>query len=71
MCAGLLEIAPTSVETASIASRDPHVAAGTTRSFIAGAWQLLRDAAGLAGFRFHDLRHTVVTDLLEAVSPNT
>jgi len=24
----------------------------------------LRKAAGLAGFRFHDLRHTVVTDLL-------
>jgi hypothetical protein len=31
-----------------------------------GAWRSLRDAAGLPGFRFHDLRHTVVTDLLEA-----
>jgi len=29
----------------------------------------LRDAAGLPGFRFHDLRHTVVTDLLEAGEP--
>src|SRR5205823_13172411 len=28
-----------------------------------------RKAAGLAGFRFHDLRHTVVTDLLEAGEP--
>jgi integrase len=29
----------------------------------------LRDAADLPGFRFHDLRHTVVTDLLEAGEP--
>jgi integrase len=34
-----------------------------------GAWHSLRDAAGLPGFRFHDLRHTVVTDLLEAGEP--
>jgi hypothetical protein len=34
-----------------------------------GAWRSLRDAAGLRGFRFHDLRHTVVTDLLEAGEP--
>ena len=34
-----------------------------------GAWHSLRDAAGLTGFRFHDLRHTVVTDLLEAGEP--
>jgi site-specific recombinase XerD len=33
------------------------------------AWRALRKAAGLAGFRFHDLRHTVVTDLLEAGEP--
>lgn len=33
------------------------------------AWRSLRDAAGLKGFRFHDLRHTVVTDLLEAGEP--
>lgn len=33
------------------------------------AWHALRDAAGLPGFRFHDLRHTVVTDLLEAGEP--
>lgn len=33
------------------------------------AWHSLRDAAGLPGFRFHDLRHTVVTDLLEAGEP--
>ena len=30
----------------------------------------LRKAAGLPGFRFHDLRHTVVTDLLEAGEPD-
>jgi integrase len=30
----------------------------------------LRDAAGLPGFRFHDLRHMVVTDLLEAGEPD-
>ena len=35
------------------------------------AWRALRRAAGLPGFRFHDLRHTVVTDLLEAGEPNT
>jgi integrase len=34
-----------------------------------GAWRSLRDAAGLPRFRFHDLRHTVVTDLLEAGEP--
>lgn len=33
------------------------------------AWHALRDAAGLPRFRFHDLRHTVVTDLLEAGEP--
>ena len=33
------------------------------------AWRALRKSAGLAGFRFHDLRHTVVTDLLEAGEP--
>jgi integrase len=34
-----------------------------------GAWRSLRTAAKLPGFRFHDLRHTVVTDLLEAGEP--
>jgi len=34
------------------------------------AWHALRDAAGLPGFRFHDLRHTVVTRLLEAGEPD-
>jgi integrase len=29
------------------------------------AWRALRDAAGLSGFRFHDLRHTVITELAE------
>ena len=28
-------------------------------------WRALRDAAGLAGLRFHDLRHTVITELAE------
>jgi len=34
------------------------------------AWRALRDAAGLRGLRFHDLRHTVVTRLLEAGQPD-
>jgi integrase len=34
------------------------------------AWRALRDAAGLSGLRFHDLRHTVVTRLLEAGEPD-
>ncbi len=29
------------------------------------AWRSLRKAAGLPGFRFHDLRHTVITELAE------
>jgi integrase len=29
------------------------------------AWRALRDAAGLPGFRFHDLRHTIITELAE------
>jgi integrase len=35
-----------------------------------GAWRALRDAAKLPGLRFHDLRHTVVTRLLEAGEPD-
>jgi mannose-6-phosphate isomerase-like protein (cupin superfamily) len=34
------------------------------------AWRALRDAARLPGLRFHDLRHTVVTRLLEAGEPD-
>src|SRR5437867_2314560 len=29
------------------------------------AWRALRDAAGLQGLRFHDLRHTAITELAE------
>jgi integrase len=29
------------------------------------AWRALRAAAGLPGFRFHDLRHTIITELAE------
>jgi hypothetical protein len=29
------------------------------------AWRALRDEAGLSGLRFHDLRHTVITELAE------
>ncbi len=29
------------------------------------AWRALRDEAGLDGLRFHDLRHTVITELAE------
>jgi len=29
------------------------------------AWRALRDEAGLQGLRFHDLRHTVITELVE------
>ena len=28
-------------------------------------WRALRDAAGLHGLRFYDLRHTVITELAE------
>ena len=34
------------------------------------AWRALREAAGLKGLRFHDLRHAVVTRLLEAGEPD-
>ena len=30
------------------------------------AWRSLTEAAGLKGFRFHDLRHTAITELAEA-----
>jgi integrase len=33
------------------------------------AWGPLREAADLPDFRFHDLRHTGVTDLPEAGEP--
>jgi integrase len=29
------------------------------------SWRALRDGAGLHGLRFHDLRHTVITELAE------
>jgi len=29
------------------------------------AWRALRDTAGLQGLRFHDLRHTIITELAE------
>jgi Phage integrase family len=29
------------------------------------AWRALREAAGLPGLRFHDLRHMVITELAE------
>ncbi len=34
------------------------------------AWRNLREAAGLQGFRFHDLRHTAITELAEAGAPD-
>ena len=34
------------------------------------AWRASRDEAGLPGLRVHDLRHTVVTRLLEAGEPD-
>ena len=34
------------------------------------AWRALRDAAGLPGLRFHDLRHTIVTELAEMGVPD-
>src|SRR5581483_39414 len=33
------------------------------------AWHALRAKAGLPGLRFHDLRHTIITELLEAGVP--
>jgi hypothetical protein len=35
------------------------------------AWRALRDAAGLPGLGFHDLRHTVITGLAEMASRTT
>jgi integrase len=34
------------------------------------AWHALRDNAGLPGLRFHDLRHTIITELLESGAPD-
>jgi integrase len=34
------------------------------------AWHALRDSAELPGLRFHDLRHTIVTELLESGAPD-
>ena len=34
------------------------------------AWRALRTAAGLPGLRFHDLRHTLITELAEMGVPD-
>ena len=34
------------------------------------AWRNLTKAAGLKGFRFHDLRHTAITEMAEAGAPD-
>jgi integrase len=34
------------------------------------AWRAVRDAAKLPGLRFHDLRHTVITELAERGVPD-
>ena len=34
------------------------------------AWRNLREAAGLKSFRFHDLRHTAITEMAEAGAPD-
>ncbi len=38
--------------------------------WISRAWRAMRNAAGLPGLRFHDLRHTTITKLLEAGTPD-
>ena len=48
----------------------PHIRPDETGSKWDTAWRALRDEAGLRGLRFHDLRHTVVTRLLEAGEPD-
>jgi integrase len=35
------------------------------------AWHALRDEAKLPGLRFHDLRHTVITELAETTTPDS
>ena len=35
------------------------------------AWRSLRGTAGLSGLRFHDLRHTIITELAEMGCPIT
>jgi hypothetical protein len=37
----------------------------TTEKLDVTAWRALRDGSGLHGLRFHDLRHTVITELAE------
>ena len=34
------------------------------------AWRSLREAASLAGLRFHDLRHTIITEMAEMGVPD-
>ena len=54
----------TSIER--IPTTDTWVAPTTVRYRLAlTAWRALRDAAGLRGVQFHDLRHTVITELAE------
>jgi integrase len=45
---------------------DPHSHQKSWRT----AWRRLTEAAGLKGFRFHDLRHTAITELAEAGAPD-
>jgi integrase len=35
------------------------------------AWRAIRDAAGLPGLRFHDLRHTAISELAELGTPDS
>ncbi|HET9265091.1 MAG TPA: tyrosine-type recombinase/integrase [Vicinamibacterales bacterium] len=48
----------------------PQARSDTAGEQVDTAWHALRDAAGLPGLRFYDLRHTVVTRLLEAGEPD-
>jgi hypothetical protein len=43
-----------------------HIDPRTPRKSWRSAWRTLRREAGLAGFRFHDLRHHAITELAES-----
>lgn len=48
------------------ACENNHIDPARPQKSWTSAWRSLTEAAGLAGFRFHDLRHTAITELAEA-----
>ena len=48
------------------ACENGHIDPTTPQKSWRSAWRTLRREAGLAGFRFHDLRHHAITELAES-----